>query len=30
MKAKMKLPSEAELLRIFNGEADKYEGKPLL
>ncbi len=25
----MKLPSEAELLRIFIGEADKYEGKPL-
>lgn len=25
----MKLPSEAELLRIFIGEADRYEGKPL-
>ena len=25
----MKLPSEAELLRIFIGEADKFEGKPL-
>ena len=25
----MKLPSESELLRIFIGEADKYEGKPL-
>ena len=25
----MKLPSEAELLRIFIGEADKHEGKPL-
>ncbi|MBN1806463.1 MAG: DUF190 domain-containing protein [Sedimentisphaerales bacterium] len=25
----MKLSSEAELLRIFIGEADKYEGKPL-
>ncbi len=25
----MKLPSEAKLLRIFIGEADKYEGKPL-
>ncbi|MBN1975283.1 MAG: DUF190 domain-containing protein [Sedimentisphaerales bacterium] len=25
----MKLPSEAELLRIFIGEADKYNGKPL-
>lgn len=25
----MKLPSEAELLRIFIGEADKCEGKPL-
>ena len=25
----MKLPSEAELLRIFIGEADKYKGKPL-
>jgi PII-like signaling protein len=25
----MKLASEAELLRIFIGEADKYEGKPL-
>lgn len=25
----MKLPSEVELLRIFIGEADKYEGKPL-
>ena len=25
----MKLPSEAELLRIFIGESDRYEGKPL-
>ena len=25
----MKQPSEAELLRIFIGEADKYNGKPL-
>lgn len=25
----MKLPSEAELLRIFIGENDKYEHKPL-
>jgi len=25
----MKQPSEAELLRIFIGEADKYKGKPL-
>ena len=25
----MKLPSEAQLLRIFIGEADKYQGKPL-
>ena len=25
----MKLPSEAELLRIFIGEADKHKGKPL-
>ncbi|MBN1796927.1 MAG: DUF190 domain-containing protein [Sedimentisphaerales bacterium] len=25
----MKLPSEAQLLRIFIGEADKYNGKPL-
>ena len=25
----MKLPSEAELLRIFIGEADKFESKPL-
>lgn len=25
----MKLPSEAQLLRIFIGEADKFEGKPL-
>ena len=25
----MKLPSEAELLRIFIGEADKFAGKPL-
>jgi PII-like signaling protein len=25
----MKLPSEARLLRIFIGEADKFEGKPL-
>lgn len=25
----MKLPSEAELLRIFIGEAEKYRGKPL-
>ena len=25
----MKLPAEAELLRIYIGEADKYEGKPL-
>jgi PII-like signaling protein len=29
MEANMKLPSESELLRIFIGEADKYEGKPL-
>jgi uncharacterized protein len=29
MEIVMKLPSEAELLRIFIGEADKYEGKPL-
>lgn len=25
----MKLPSEGKLLRIFIGEADKWEGKPL-
>ncbi len=25
----MQLPSEAELLRIFIGESDKYGGKPL-
>lgn len=25
----MQLPSEAKLLRIFIGEADKFEGKPL-
>lgn len=25
----MKLPSEAELLRIFVGESDRYEGRPL-
>ena len=25
----MKLPSEAELLRIFLGEADRHQGKPL-
>ena len=25
----MKRPSEAELLRIFIGEADKFKGKPL-
>ncbi|MBN1909546.1 MAG: DUF190 domain-containing protein [Pirellulales bacterium] len=25
----MKLPSEAELLRIFLGESDRYQGKPL-
>ena len=25
----MKLPSEAELLRIFIGEAEHYEGRPL-
>jgi PII-like signaling protein len=25
----MKLPSEAELLRIFIGESDKYQGRPL-
>jgi PII-like signaling protein len=25
----MKLPAEAKLLRIFIGEADKFEGKPL-
>ncbi len=25
----MKLPSEADLLRIFIGENDKYEGRPL-
>jgi PII-like signaling protein len=25
----VKEPSEAELLRIFIGESDKYEGKPL-
>ena len=25
----MQLPSEAELLRIFIGESDKFEGKPL-
>ena len=25
----VKLPSEAELLRIFIGESDRYEGRPL-
>ena len=25
----MQLPSEAELLRIFIGESDKYHGRPL-
>ena len=25
----MKLPSEAELLRIYIGESDKFEGRPL-
>lgn len=25
----MKLPAEAELLRIFVGESDRYEGRPL-
>jgi PII-like signaling protein len=25
----MKLPSEAELLRIFIGESDRYRGRPL-
>ncbi len=25
----MKLPEESELLRVFIGEQDKYEGKPL-
>ncbi len=25
----MKLPGEAELLRIFIGESDRFEGKPL-
>ena len=25
----MKLPSEAELLRIFIGESDKHGGRPL-
>ena len=25
----MKLPSEAELLRVFIGESDKFEGRPL-
>lgn len=25
----MKLPEEAELLRIFVGESDRFEGKPL-
>ena len=25
----MKLPSEAELLRIFIGESDRHQGKPL-
>lgn len=25
----MKLPSEAELVRVFVGESDKHEGKPL-
>jgi uncharacterized protein len=29
MEVNMKLPSEAELLRIYIGEADRYEGKPL-
>lgn len=26
---KMKLPSEAELLRIFIGESDKHDGRPV-
>jgi len=25
----MKLPSEAQILRVFFGEADKYDGRPL-
>ncbi len=25
----MKLPSEAEILRVFIGESDKYNGRPL-
>jgi len=25
----MKLPSEAEILRVFIGESDKYDGRPL-
>lgn len=25
----MKLPSEAEILRVFIGESDKYKGRPL-
>ena len=25
----MKLPAEAELLRVFIGESDKFEGRPL-
>ena len=25
----MRLPEEAELLRIFIGEADRYKGRPL-
>lgn len=25
----MKLPSEAELLRVFIGESDKFQGRPL-
>lgn len=25
----MKLPSEAEILRVFIGESDRYSGKPL-
>ena len=25
----MKLPREGQLLRIFIGESDKYEGRPL-
>jgi uncharacterized protein len=29
MEVYMKLPAEAQLLRIFIGEADKLDGKPL-